>query len=211
MKVPSPIFHPSCSRFSNQLRSAFSLAEVLIGTVVTTAVLTGLITGTVALTKSYKASEYYMEATNDQVRALDYIVRDTRGALTAVVSTDGNTLTLTVPAFYSSYDAQGNPNGAPVSPTVVNKVASYGDATKPNTIQYYVSGSSLIRKFVVGATNASSTSVIGDNVDNFDFTFSSLDSTITTSLSFSPRFRGIGTATDLQTTRSAVVYLRNHS
>ena len=202
MKVPS---------LFRQLRSGFSLAELLIGMVVTTTLLTALISGTVALTKSYNASQYYIEATNDQVRALDYIVRDARGALTATISTGGTTLTLTVPAYYASYDAQGNPSGNPVSPSIVNKVASYGDPTKPNTIQYYVSGTSLIRQYTVGATNFSSTSVIGDNVDNFVFTFSRVDSTITTSLSFSPRFRGIGSTTDLQTTRSATVYMRNHS
>lgn len=204
MKIPA-------LRFSISHR-AFTLPELLIGIGVSTLMLAGLITTTVALQKSYKASEYYAEATADQVRALDYITRDTRGALTAVPSANGDSLTLTLPAYYSAYDAEGNPaSGAtPVTPTIsVNNDASYGAIAQQLTVVYSVTNGNLMRQVKVGAA-AASQSVIASDIDNFDFDFSSQDSTITVKLSFSPRFRTIATSTDLRTTRSAVIYMRNN-
>lgn len=191
-------------------REAFTLVEVMVGSAVSITILGALLTGTIALQRSYQASEYYAEASGDQVRALDYIVRDTRGALTVQVSTDLKTLTLTLPAYYSSYDAQGNPNGAPVTPTISNNVVTYGNSATPITIAYFVSGNSLIRQVTIGSTNTTSQSVIANNVDNFAFTFGAVDSTITASISFSPRFRGVADTTDTRTTRSATIYMRNH-
>ena len=195
--------------FSNK---GFTLPELLIGAAVSTMMLTGLITATIALQRSYKASEYYAEATADQVRALDYITRDTRGALTATVSPDGNSLTLTLPAYYTAYDAEGNPaSGATtVVPTISpNNDTNYGTTAQQLTVLYTVSSGKLIRQVQVG-TAAASQSVIASDIDNFDFDFSSQDSTITVKLSFSPRFRTIASTTDLRTTRSAVIYMRNN-
>lgn len=183
-----------------------------MGISVSALMLAGLITGTIALQRSYKASEYYAAASADQVRALDYIARDTRGALTAVPSATGNSLTLTLPAYYSAYDTQGNPTttAVPVAPTIsANSDTSYGTTAGAITVVYSVSGRSLIRQVKVGPA-AATQSVIASDVDNFDFDFTAIDSTITAKISFSPRFRGIAASTDLKTTRSAVVYMRNH-
>ena len=193
-------------------RSAFTLVELLIGMGVSAVMLAGLLTSTLSLQRSYKASEYYSAATADQVRALDYIVRDTRGATTAVASATGDSLTLTLPAFYTAYDAQGNPatGAVPREPVFsTTTAATYGTAAEQLTIVYSVSSGKLIRQVKVG-TAAATESIIASDVDNFDFDFAALDSTITASLSFSPRFRGIANVTDLKTKRSAAIYMRNH-
>jgi len=194
-------------------KKGFTLMELLMGISVSSMMLAGLLAGTVALQRSYKGSEYYAAASADQVRALDYIVRDTRGALTAVPSADGNSLTLTLPAFYSAYDAQGNPTKvAALNPPTIsaNNLTSYGTAAQALTIVYLVSNRSLIRQVKVGAA-AARQSVIATDVDNFDFDFTAVDSTVTAKVSFSPRFRNVATTTDLRTTRSAVIYMRNHN
>jgi Tfp pilus assembly protein PilW len=193
-------------------RRAFTVAELMIGAAVTCVMFTAMLAGMVALQRSYSASSYYAEAVNDQVRALDYIVRDTRGALTSAISVDQNTLTLTLPDYYSSYDAQGNPNGPPrgptISPTSSNVV--YGDPTKPITVTYSVTNGALIRQVKIGATNVTAQAVIATGIDNPDFSFSAVDSTLTASITFSPRFRGISSSTSIPTTRSATIYMRNH-
>ena len=199
---------------ASRLRSkgGFTLAELLIGVTVSTIILAGLIGATIALQRSYKASEYYSQAAADQVRALDYIVRDTRGAISAVPSGTGDSLTLTLPAYYSAYDAEGNPAiGAVPVPPLVNGYndTSYGITAGRMTVVYSVISGKLIRQVKVGAA-AAAQSVIATDIDNFDFDFTAIDSTVTAKISFSPRFRSVAAATDLKTTRSAVIYMRNN-
>lgn len=193
-----------------RLNAGFTLVEMLISAGVTSVILAMLGIGLVTLPRSYQASEYFSTALNDQTRALDYIVRDTRGALTAQVSADQKTLTLTLPDFYTAYDAQGNPNGAPVAPTVSTASTTYSDPTKPITVTYLVNGGRLLRQISIPRTGTNSQSVIAMNVDNFGFSFGTVDSTVTASISFSPRFRGIASQADQGTTRSAAIYMRNH-
>jgi len=193
-----------------KLNRGFTLAEMIVSTGVTSVLFSLLAIGLVTLPRSYKASEYYSTALGAQTRALDYIVRDTRGALSAQVSADQNTLTLTLPDYYSTYDAQGNPTGAPVAPNLTTVLTTYADPTKPLTVTYTVSGKRLLRQISIPRTGTNSQSVIATDVDNFDFTFGTVDSTITASLTFSPRFRGITSQTDQATNRSATIYMRNH-
>jgi prepilin-type N-terminal cleavage/methylation domain-containing protein len=191
-------------------KSGFTLAELLIAAGVSSIILAALLSGAIALQRSFQASDYYAAALNDQTRALDYIVRDTRGALAVSVSADGNTLTVTLPDYYSVYDAQGNPSGPPVTPVLASNATVYNNAATPVMIAYYVENRLLIRQVTIGRTGAISKTVIAKEVDNFDFTFGVVDSTVSASLSFSPRFRGILTSTDELTRRTATVYMRNH-
>ncbi|MDB6152159.1 MAG: hypothetical protein JWL90_612, partial [Chthoniobacteraceae bacterium] len=183
---------------------------VLIATGVSSTIAAALLTGVCTLQRSFQASEYYAAALNDQTRALDYIVRDSRGALSVQVSADANTLTITLPDYYSSYDAQGNPNGMPVTPLLGTNTAIYNDPGKPVMISYFAEGRSLMRQVTIGRTGSTSKAVIASDVDNFTFTFGAIDSTVTASLTFSPRFQGISPVTDQRTKRTAVIYMRNH-
>ncbi len=198
------------SSIASSSRDAFTLLEILISAALTSAIFAALLTASVTLQRSYQASSYYSAALTDQVRALDYIVRDARGALTVAVTSGSNILTMTLPDFYTAYDAQGNPAGAPYPPTISNNAVTYANAARPRTIRYFVSGGSLIREITITKTNTTSQAIIATGVDNFDFDFGILDSTVTASLTFSPRFRGISNSTDQSTTRSATIYMRNH-
>lgn len=196
------------------VRSGFTLAEMMIATGINSVLFAALLLAMITLKRSYDASSYYAEALADQTRALDYIVRDVRGALSVTVSVDANTLALTLPDYYSDYDAQGFPVGptasttpAPRTATTPLNVVTYG----PNTITvtYLVSNRSLIRRVQIG-TNAARDAVIATEVDNPDFDFSATDSAVTAKLTFSSRFRGIRTTTEQSTVRSATIYVRNH-
>ncbi len=191
-------------------KDAFTLVEILVALAVSSAIAAALFTGVCALQRSFQASEYYASALNDQTRALDYIVRDTRGAITVQVSPNGNALTITLPDYYSAYDAQGNPNGAPLTPVLTANTATYGDPDKPVMISYFTQGRSLIRQITIGKTNTTSKTVIASDVDNFVLNFAAAGSTVTADLSFSPRFRGISAAADKATKRTATIYMRNY-
>ncbi|HEX8373092.1 MAG TPA: hypothetical protein VF585_09950 [Chthoniobacterales bacterium] len=187
--------------------AGFTMTELMMGLAVSTMMLSGLITSSVALQRSYKATEYYAAASADQVRALDYIARDARCALSVTYSSE--VLTLKVPAFYSAYDDEGNPasDATPVDLSFTNSDVTYGAATEEHEITYSVNNGALIRKVKFGTQEAHS--VIASEVDNFDFNFEASASTVTAQLSFSPRFKGMATSTDLKTTRSATIYMRN--
>jgi hypothetical protein len=190
-------------------KAAFSLAEVIISAGVTSAILASLALGVSFLQRSYQAGDYYSQALGDQTRAIDYIVRDARRAITTSVSSDARMITFTVPDYYSSYDAQGNPSGDPLDPAIVDPVVNYGDAAKPVTVVYFASGQSLIRQVTIGKTGSTSQSVIASGVDNFAFTFAGADSMVRASLTFSGRFRGIASGTDQSTRLAASAYMRN--
>ncbi|HEX8372004.1 MAG TPA: hypothetical protein VF585_04440 [Chthoniobacterales bacterium] len=193
------------------------MTELMMGLGVSTMMLAGLISASVTLQRSYKASEYYASASSDQVRALDYIVRDARCALSAAYNAADDSLTLRVPALYQpkvpglpAYDTEGNPtsNAEPRVPIIYgDDVADYGTLAEQLVIVYKVVDRSLLR--TVTSPGGSNSSVIATDVDFFDFDFVTDGSIVTAKLSFSPRFRGIGTSTDLKTTRSAVIYMRN--
>jgi hypothetical protein len=144
------------------------------------------LTAIVFLQRSFQSSIDFSRGTTDQQRVLDYIARDLRRALTVTVSGSNQTLTVTVPDTYSSYDSQGNPSGSIVTPTITSGKVNYGDPTKPVTICYYLSGNQMLRQQTIGATGAVNTLVIADSVELLQSSFQDLTSIITYSVTFAP-------------------------
>ncbi|MES2569239.1 MAG: prepilin-type N-terminal cleavage/methylation domain-containing protein [Verrucomicrobiota bacterium] len=191
-------------------KAGYTLVELMIGMAVTSGIFAALMSGVVCLQRSYQAAIYYAEALSDQTRALDYIVRDARGALNVSISEDQKVLTLTLADYYTSYDEQGNATGSVRAPVITNNVVTHANPSKPRTIRYFVSNRSLVREVFIANTETTGRTVIANDVDNFEFTFGVLDSTVTANLTFSPRFKGISQITDQNTKRSAHIYMRNH-
>jgi len=171
---------------SRKAVAATTLAEVLIAMVVSMFMFIAILTGTIALNQIFSGAMNYCSGTTDQQRAMDYIARDLRRALTVTVSQNNQTLTVTVPDCYSSYDSQGNPNSALVAPTITSGAVNYGNPAKPLTICYYVSNGQLLRQQTIGATGASSTLVIANSVQDLTSTFQNLTSIVTFNVSFLP-------------------------
>ena len=158
--------------------------------------------------RSLVVADDYSYQSNEELRAVDFIVRDLRRALTATISASGNSLSLTMPDYYSSYDSQGNPNGSLVTPTIVQGAPVYGDPTKPLLISYAVSGSKLIRTQTVQSTGAVSTLVICSRVNNLALEFIALRTTVKFNITFDPKYQGVSTALRTATTLSATVAVR---
>lgn len=171
------------------------MPEVMVSMTVTAFMFAAILTATVALQRSFAGAMDYSRGTTDQLRALDYVARDLRRAYTVSVSQFSQTLTVTVPDYYTAYDAQGNPTGTPVDPKITNGQVNYGDATKPITICYYLSGGQLLRQQTIGATGAVSTTVVADSVETLQSSFADLTSIVTYTITFAPNL----TAFDRQT------------
>jgi Tfp pilus assembly protein PilW len=193
-------------------RAGFTLAETMISLTVSASMFAAITYSTLALQKCFSASDDYSMATSDQQRTIDYICRDLRAALTVTIPTGGQTLSMTLPDYYTSYDAQGNPTGSRATPTITTGVVNYGNPTKPLTVTYFLSGQSIIRMVTVGATGATSQMVVSNDVSNFALNFVDLTSQITFNISFQPKFSAPYTPTTSQrqgTTISATVSVRN--
>jgi prepilin-type N-terminal cleavage/methylation domain-containing protein len=157
----------------NRRARGFTLVEMMVGISCGSIMLAAVMTAGVALQRSFMAVEGYSIAEGDQLRVQDYIAMDCRRCSTAAVA--NNTLTLTLPKYYQ---ANGTPYTA--SSTTSNQAIKYGNGT--TTISYYQSGSSFIRN-INGVEKAIATNVSGFTVSPQDLT-SSVSCTIT----FSPRF-----------------------
>lgn len=177
-------------------QSAFTLVELLIGIACGTMVLATVLTVGVALQRSFMAVEGYSIAEGDQLRVQDYIAMDCRRAVSAAVA--NNTLTLNVPQYYNS--AQSN---QPFNPTfTANGQVQYGANSIP--ISYYQSGGNFIRQ-VNGVGKA-----IAQNVASFTVAPQDLTSSVTCSITFSPRFMSLpGPGPINGTTVFSNTFLRN--
>ena len=163
------------------IRRAFTLVEMMMTVGCGSLMLAAVTTAGVALQRSFAAVEGYSVAEGDQLRVLDYIAMDCRRALSASVA--NNTLTLTVPVYYDS-------NSDPKTPALTNGALSYG--TGSVTIAYSRSGSNFNRRIVVsdsgGTTTSDTTAAIATNVASFTVSPQDLTSSVSCSITFSPRF-----------------------
>jgi hypothetical protein len=139
---------------------------------------------------------------------VDYIVRDLRRALTVTIPTGGSSLSLTIPDYYTSYDAQGNPTGDPRTPTIVNGSPVYGNSSQPLSVSYAVSGGQLIRTQTIQATGAVSRLVICSRVNGFTLAFVALSTTVNFTINFDPKYQGVSTALKSATALSGTVAVR---
>jgi Tfp pilus assembly protein PilW len=167
---------------------AFTVTEVMVASAVSLMIFAAVLTGVITFQRSFSGAIDYSRGTIDQQRVLDYLSRDIRRALTVTVSANSNTLTVTIPDAYASYDAQGNPIGSVQDPTFTSTgVANYGDPTKPITICYYVQNNQLLRQQTIGQTGVQSTLVIADSVELLQSSFQDLNCIVNYAVTFNPK------------------------
>jgi Tfp pilus assembly protein PilW len=187
------------------LHHSFTLVEVMAAVACGAVVLGAVLTAGVALQRSFAAVEGYSIAEGDQLRVLDYIAMDCRRALSAAVA--NNALTLTAPVYYDS-------NSAPTTPTLTNGAVSYGVGTV--TITYSKNGSDFKRRIIVadpnGTTTSDVTTAIATDVASFTVAPQDLSSSVSCSVTFSPRFTYLpGPGPIAGTTVYCNTFLRNAS
>ena len=141
---------------------------MLIGAAVASIILGGLMVGTVALQRSFSASDRLARTQADLHRVADYMARDIRNA-TSISATANPSVLLTVTAA-DYYNRRGTPDNladdVANDPTLGRTGATYG--TNPVTIRYLRSGARILREVsrVDAAGPAISTTWIADNVEN---------------------------------------------
>jgi type II secretory pathway component PulJ len=187
---------------------AYTLLELLVGVTISSAIFAVILTSGVAIYRSSSATDDYSYQTNEQLRAVDYISRDLRSALSVTIPPGGQTLSVTLPDAYAIYDSKGNPMSAPVDPTIVNAAPVYGNAAQPVVVTYYVHKGSLLRQQIVQSTDQTNQLVIARNVNDLQLSFASLSTAVKFSLTFAPRQHHGVTALRAGTTVAATVATR---
>ena len=178
---------------------------MLVGIACSSLILAAVLTAGVALQRSFAATEAYSVAEGDQLRVQDYIAMDCRRAINATVDTGSwvssggiyswvsdpagpVTLILTVPAYY-------NGTGNAQAPSFGGGSAiQYGNGAT-TTISYYTSGTSFMRQVgttptqcAKGAVWTNCSKAIATNVNAFTVAPTDLTTTVSCSITFSPRF-----------------------
>ena len=167
-----------------------------------------VVTAWVRSVRSLSIADDYSDQSNQELRAMDFIVRDLRRAATATISSGGNALSMTIPDYYSAYDNQGNPTGNPLTPTIVNGSPVYGNAAKPLTVSYAMSNNQLIRTQTIQATGAVSNLVICSRVNGFTLAFVPLSTTINFTITFDPKYQSASAGLKSATSLSGTVAVR---
>ena len=157
-------------------RLAFTLVEVMMSMGCGSLLLAAVVTSGVALQRSFAAVEGYSVAEADQLRVLDYIAMDCRRATNATVA--NNTLTLTVPSYFKDDNTPWDPS------FTAGGAVQYGAGTV--TIAYSQSGSDFVRS--VTRSGTTTTTSIATNVATFTVNPQDLTSSVSCSITFSPRF-----------------------
>jgi hypothetical protein len=75
-----------------------------------------------------------------------------------------------------------------VTPTITNRVVNYNNAANPITVVYYVSNQQLIRQQTIGATGATTSLVVSNDLVNLQSSYADLTSIVTIQLTFAPQF-----------------------
>jgi len=170
-------------------RAGFTLFELLISVSIAAAIFAAVLSaGSFALRSLYTADDYSNES-NEELRAMDFLARDIRGALSFSIPAGASTLTLTLPDYYTSYDAQGNPTGAPRNPVITSAVPGYGDTTKPLLVTYLVSGTNLIRRQTVQSSNTTTELLVCSNVNAMELAFVAMSTSVNYSITFQPKLQ----------------------
>ena len=194
--------------FPRTRRSAFTMVEILIGMGIASAMFAAALSAGLGVLRSLYAADDYSHESNQQLRAMDYIARDIRGALTVNLPTVGQTLSLTLPQYYSSYDTQGNPTSSPMDPAFDGPLPVYGIVAQPLLVTYSVNGQRLIRQQTIQSTGATARLVVCENVNEFQLAFVPQTTAVQYSVSFLSRQRSAGAALRAATTLSATIASR---
>ncbi len=182
--------------------------ELLISLGITGVMFMVIVTAWVGSVRSLAIADDYSDQSNQELRAMDYIIRDLRRATTVTIPSGGNSLILTIPDYYSAYDSQGNPTSNPVTPTIVAGAPVYGSAAAPLAVSYAVSSNRLIRTQTIPATGAVSQLVVCSKVNGFTLAFVPLSTTVTFSITFDPKYQGTGLGLKTATKLSGTVAVR---
>ena len=188
--------------------SGFTLLEMLIAVAIGSSIFMVLMTSGVSILRSCGAADDYSYQSNEQLRSVDIIGRDLRNAISVTVPAGSQTLAVTLPDYYSTYDGLGNPTSAPVNAVISSGTANYGDPTKPIAVTYYVSGGSLIRQQVIPSKSQTTQLYVARNVNNFQLSFVPLSTVVKYSITFAPRLHPGTSNLAAGTTISATVAAR---
>ncbi len=150
-------------------RAAFSLTEVLLAAAVGSLLLGGLMAGSLALHRTFDASDRQARAEADLNRLVDYVGRDLGSASSVNTSANGSVLlTVTTGDYYDRRGTLSDPSDdIPNTPVIGRYGAAYGSS--PVTIKYLKSGTRISRE--VTQTDNGVTTVtptwIADDVNTF--------------------------------------------
>ncbi len=158
--------------------------------------------------RSLNTADDYSYQSNAQLRAMDFIARDLRRAITVTIPTGGASINLTLPDYYTAYDSDGNPNGNPITPTIVNGAVVYADSAKPLSVSYSVSNGQLIRTQTIQATGAVSSLVICSKVTDFQLAFVWQSTTVTYTITFDPKYQSVSSSLNAGTKIAGTVSVR---
>lgn len=197
--------HPTIRRRTE----GFTLLEMMISVGIAGVLFAVLLTSGTQILKSLHVADDYSNESNQELRAMDFLARDIRSALTFTIPTGGSSLTLTLPDYSTAYDAQGNPTGAPRDPVITSSIPSYGNTAQPLQVVYSVTGNNLLRQQTIQATGVTTTLVVCSNVSNFQLNFVSLSTSVKYSITFLPKYQGSSAALRVGTTLAATVCARN--
>ena len=182
--------------------------ELLISVGIASVLFAALLSSGSQILKSLYVAEDYSNESNQELRAMDFLARDIREALSFTIPTGGSSLTLMLPDYYTAYGTQGEPTGDPRTPVITSSVPSYGNTAQPLQVVYFVSGSSLLRRQTVQATDVTTTLVVCSNVSNFQLNFVSLTTSVKFSITFLPKYQGASATLRAGTMLSGTVCAR---
>jgi len=193
---------------------AFTLIEMMIAIASASAILGVTVTSSIALQRSFNAVNNYFATHMQQIRIVDYLARDVRRGLSVTSSFDQQTVTITIPKYIiqaGDSDANTSNIGTPRSPTrtyVSTPGGITGDpninyATTTSTVEYKVSGSSILRtEDTIVTTIASSTDNLIPSTLDIELANTEYTTTVVT-------FKPITVADRSGTVVYSTAYLRN--
>ena len=198
--------------------SGFTLVELMMAMAIGAVVCAVTITGIVFLQKSCAATEQYALSMTDQMRVLDYLSMDLRRAVDVTIDNANNSLTITLPSYYS-YGATDtkHQNPLPVLPTVSNDaesaVYSAGTGTATPCVWYRFdppSNQLLRREYFTDGTDTG-WQTVASQVNSFPVITADpvIAQKYTVAVSFTPAFQTLDTPDSNVITLTSVVYLRN--
>jgi len=167
----------------------FTLVETLVGLAAAATLMATIVACSITLQRSFFWSADYAEQSLAQLRSLDFVTRDVRGARGVWIDGSGEFLTLELPATYASYDPQGNPTSAPVTPVIVRGQPQYGDPAQPVSIWYYRNGDSLIREQWMPAVGGWSVAAVATGIKSFQAQLVGAGNLVRMTVTFLPKLR----------------------
>ena len=173
----------------NHFRGGFTVAELVISCAISSMVMAGRFIGMISMQKTFKASEFHVTKQADQMRYLDYLSLDLRGAVDVNISSSG-VITLTIPDYYT-VDPTNPAKVIPRTPTIANGVATYGTAAGRPTVRYSITNGTLNRVKTTTANGVTTveTKALCTDVQEFLITPSKSGQVVSTTTSFIPKYQ----------------------